>query len=392
MAQAAVDLARRYHFSEDAIAHLDRVYGAEVEEVLKALKRPAERYYFRANRLKLEPAQLAERLRRMGLQVQLDRGVPEALFVHVDGPRTVPSRDKAVVVDKFAAESVLQGAHVYAPGVVNCRKLRVGEVVSVVDEYGQLVGNGIARMDETEILRLRSGLAIEVTEPLYRAPSFRGMKEFEEGLLYPQSLPAMATSLTLDPQPGETIVDIGSSPGGKATHMAALMGNQGTVLAVDRNAEKIERLVETTQRLGAKIIRPVCADGRYLDKDYSFKADRVCIDVSCSSLGVRPKLFEEATSQEIQALAAYQRQFLPVAHRLLKDGGVLVYSTCTLTLEEDEEMVGEALRIGFDLDEAPRMYTLGNSAPFLEGGEVLQRFRPDKDAGPGYFIARLRRR
>lgn len=363
-----------------------------MEDVLRALKRPAGRYYFRANRLKVEPTRLVERLWERGLQVQFDEEVPEALFLHVDGPRTIIPREKKVEVDKFTAESALQGAHVYAPGIVNCKRLRKGDIVSVVDEYGQVVGNGIARMGETEVLNLRKGLAIEFTDPIYGVPSFRGMEEFEAGLLYPHSLPAMATSLTLDPQPDETIIDIGSSPGGKATHMAALMGNRGTVLAVDRNMEKIARLKRTVDRLGAEIVRPLCADGRYLDRDYSFKADRVCVDVSCSSLGIRPKLFEKATTEEILALSSYQRQFLAVAHRVLKENGILVYSTCTLTLEENEEIVEHAVRIGFVVDEPPQMYSVGNSEGFLSGGEFVQRFRPDKDEGPGYFIARLRKR
>jgi len=386
------ELAEQYKFSVDVLLHLERVYGHELQSLIKALKRPGRRYYLRANSLKLSSGELAERLRRRGLDVRVDERIGEAIFMPVNGPRLVTPKQKKVRVDKFAAESALQGAHVYAPGVVDCRGLRMGDPVSIVDDYGQVVGNGIARMSETQILKFRKGLAVELTEPIYRVISLRGLEEFEEGLLYPQSLPAMATSLVLDPQPGETIVEIGSSPGGKATHMAALMGNKGNVLAVDRNMGKIATLSETARRLGARIVRPICADGRYVDRDYTLSADRVCIDVSCSSLGVRPKLYEKATSYEIRALANYQRQFLSVAKNILKGGGILVYSTCTLTLEENEEIVEGAVKMGFELDEPPRSYSSENSARFLRGGELLQRFRPDVDDGPGYFIARLRKR
>ncbi len=94
--------------------------------------------------------------------------IPEAAFTHVEGPFQIPDVKKRIVVDKFAAESVLQGAHVYAPAVLKCSKLHRGDEVAITDTHNQIVGAGVMRMSETEILTLRKGLAVEVTSPMYR--------------------------------------------------------------------------------------------------------------------------------------------------------------------------------------------------------------------------------
>lgn len=383
-------LEEQTKFSTDVVESLRSVYGDEVLKVVDALKTPGRKYYFRANTLKADPNELEKRLERRGLEVKAHATISEAFFVHVEGPFDVPVFEKKVKLDKFAAESVLQGAHVYAPGVKDCRKLKKGENVTLIDEFGQVVASGVARMSETEILRHRRGLAVEVISPRFRVPSFRELKEFADGLLYPQSLPAMLTSLVLDPQPGETVLDIGASPGGKTSHMSALMEGQGRILAVDRNVEKMASLRETLGRLGAKNVETITEDARYLDLHHpNLRVDRACVDVSCSSLGVRPKLFEKTTKLEIVALANYQKQFLKVASKILKRGGVLVYSTCTMTLEENEEIMEYAVsQCGFEAEEQDVF--LGSPGVRLSSStEFSQRFHPHIHDAPGYFIARM---
>ncbi|MBS7651105.1 hypothetical protein KEJ35_07160, partial [Candidatus Bathyarchaeota archaeon] len=114
-------------------------------------------------------------------------------------------------------ESVMQGAHVYAPAILKCSKIRRGDAVAITDIHGQIVGVGRMVMGESEILTYRRGLAVMVTSPLYRVPSMRETEEYKCGFLHPQSLPAIVTSRVLDPQPGETIIDLNCSPGGKLT-------------------------------------------------------------------------------------------------------------------------------------------------------------------------------
>lgn len=207
------ELARKYKFSLDSLSELYGVYREDIDEVVQSLKLPGRHYYFRVNTLKTTVDQIVKRLEENGLLVNRHPQIEEALYFEVESSKPVMTFEKKVVVDKFTAESVLQGAHVYAPGIRKCQGLREGNNVTVIDDQGQVVGAGIARMSENSILALRQGLAIEVTFPLFRVPSLREMPEYEQGLVYPQSLPAILTSRILDPQPDETIVDLNCSPG-----------------------------------------------------------------------------------------------------------------------------------------------------------------------------------
>lgn len=195
----------------------------------------------------------------------------------------------------------------------------------------------------------------------------------------------------LDPQKGDTVVDMCAAPGGKTLHMAQLMECQGTIYAFDNSEKKMATLRSDATSLGACNIRALCSDSRYLDRDHpQVRADRVLVDPPCSALGVRPKLYEETTVQEIMGCVQYQKQFLGVAHRIAVRGGVIVYSTCTLTLRENEDMVRFAVdELGLEPEGQP--IVLGEGG--VGGGTLskVQRFSPDLLEMPGYFIARFRK-
>jgi len=370
---------------------LRKVYGETLNEVLRAMVKPPASYHVRANTLKISPGELAARLKASGLKVSQHPVIEEALAIPVEGPNPVPDHPLKVVVDKFTAESVMVGAHVYAPGVSRCHGLRRGSTVSILSPRGHLVGAGTAEMSESEILTFRVGLAVKVTNPLYKAPSLRESVEYHEGLLYPQSLPSMATVRILNPQPGETIVDLNCAPGGKLSHICQLTKGKAEIYGFDRSSRKIEATRQTLARLGCGNVKLVEADSRYVDKDFpEVKADRVLVDPPCSALGVTPKLYSGKTAEEIRALAQYQRQFLKAAAKIVKPGGVVVYSVCTITLEECEETAKFALECGLK-PEAPPVSLGTPGLRLFDGAEFFQRFHPHLH-GFGYFIARFRRR
>lgn len=384
-------LAERYSVTQDVVKALLRVYGSfdEVEAVLDSVGKAPSRYYLRVNTLKTSPNEVVESLREKGVDVCRDERLSEALWTRILGPNELPELDKRIVVDKFCAEAVAQGASVYAPGIKMCRGLRRGDTILVVDPKGRAVAVGVAAMGEREVLERRRGLAIKTILSLYSIPSVMELEEYKLGLVYPQTLPAMVVSHVLDPQPGETILDMCASPGGKTGHIAMLMQNKGVILAVDRRRGKIEKFVENMRRLGVSIARPIVADSRYLDLEFpNLSADRVLVDPPCSAIGTRPKLFDETTYRRISALSNYQKQFLKVASKVVRRGGIVVYSTCTLTIEENEEVVRYAVEeCGLELDEQPLF--IGSRG--LAGFDECQRFHPHVHDTPGFFIVRFRK-
>lgn len=361
-----------------------------MEQVVRSLKIPSQRYFLRVNTLKTTPEDLISRFQSRNIELHRFDPIPEAVFTHVEGPFQIPNVMKRIVVDKFAAEAILQGAHVYAPAVLKCSKLHRGDVVAITDIHNQVVGAGVMRMSETEILTLRMGLAVEVTSPLYRGLSLRETEEYAEGLLYPQSLPAMVTSRVLDPHPGETIVDLNCSPGGKLSHISQLMQNAGRVIGVDRNPKKIEIARRNIQRLGCSNVTLISHDARYLDIDYpDLKADKCLVDPPCSALGLAPKLYVDISERSIRNLADYQRQFLGEASRITKDAGSIVYSVCTVTRQECEEVARYGVeKLGLKLAEQKLSLGEGGLEGFEDEASLLQRFDPRKH-GIGYFIARF---
>ena len=388
--QATPSLERR--FSADVIANVREIFADEWEVVLEDLTKPVRTYCVRCNTHKIKPAYLRNRLQRKYPRISMCSEVPEALAIPIDGPFHIPVSDRLIVVDKHTAESVLEGAHVYGPGILRCDTVRPGDLVTVISEFGEALASGKALMTTNEILTFRKGLAIQVTHHRFHGPQIRELPEFSDGLLYPQSLCAMITSRVLEPQSGEIIVDMNCAPGGKLCHLSQLMNDNGIVLGFDRNAEKIAQSRETVANLGCRNVVLSVHDSRYLDTDFpDLKVDRVLIDPPCSALGLRPKVYDFTTQERIEHLAAYQKQFIKCASKLVKPGGIIVYSVCTFTSGECEKVVEYAekecnLRI---VEQRPFLGSKGLST-LANSASHCQRFHPHLH-NAGYFIAKFER-
>ena len=202
----------------------------------------------------------------------------------------------------------------------------------------------------------------------------------------------MATVRVLDPKPNETIVDLNCAPGGKLSHISQMMNNSGKVLGFDRNSQKIDQVRQNVTILGCKNVVLGIHDSRYLNDDFSgLKADRVLIDPPCSALGLRPKVHDFTTLDRVGHLADYQKQFIKSASRIVKPGGVIVYSVCTLTPQECEQAVKFAeqecaLRV---VEQKPILGSEGLSR-YWPTGVACQRFHPHIHE-IGYFIAKFQR-
>ena len=167
---------------------------------------------------------------------------------------------------------------------------------------------------------------------------FKDISGNEEGLFTVQDESSAFVAIVVDPKPKEIIIDLCAAPGGKTTHLSELMGNSGQIFAVDRNKARLKLVKENYKRLGLTNIQLIHADGCNLTLEQ--KADRILLDAPCTGTGViskRPDLRYHRMSQDLDKLVRLQRQLLTNAASLIKSGGVLVYSTCSLEPEENVE-------------------------------------------------------
>ena len=217
-----------------------------------------------------------------------------------------------------------------------------------------------------------------------------GTPEWEAGLFMPQSRAAMTVSRLLAPEPGQRVLDLCAAPGGKTTHLAALMGDSGSVLAVERHPGRAEALRKTARRMGATCVEVRCEDAAAVGFEGEF--DRVLVDPPCSDLGTlasRPDARWRKSADQVQRLATTQSAILAAGARALRPGGVLVYSTCTISPAENEQVVDAFLGANPDFGAED----LSRELPVWQhpGVPAYAQTLPHRDGTEGFFIARLRR-
>jgi 16S rRNA (cytosine967-C5)-methyltransferase len=178
---------------------------------------------------------------------------------------------------------------------------------------------------------------------------------FDEGLFSIQDESTAIPCLLLAPKTGETVLDLCAAPGGKTGYLTQLMQDSGKVLAVDRNPKRMDLVKQNIKRLRLNSVLPIIADGTNF---VCRKVDKILLDAPCSGLGVlakRADLRWKRQLKDIYHIKRLQRALLENASKLLKKGGVLVYSTCTLEPEENEDVVKEFLENNedFELENGP---------------------------------------
>jgi 16S rRNA (cytosine967-C5)-methyltransferase len=223
-------------------------------------------------------------------------------------------------------------------------------------------------------------------------PAVSDLPFFREGLYAIQDEASQLVTTILGPRPGETILDACAAPGGKTTHMAQRMGNEGKIYALDLTAEKLKWIEEGCRRLGVTMVNRIRGDARReIPVPGGTGFDRILADVPCSGFGTlrrNPDLKWRKGTEDILRLRDLQLSILNNVSGYLSPRGTLVYSTCTVFHEENEDVVEEFLSHHPEFRSDPIDKVLPEScAPFIKGG-YFKSF-PRGDGMDGFFAARL---
>ncbi len=233
------------------------------------------------------------------------------------------------------------------------------------------------------------GVVLQDPPPTSELPFLR------EGLYMIQDEASQLITSVVDPKPGERILDACAAPGGKTTHMAQTMEDRGEIYALDLSRGKLDRIEEMCQRLGIKIVKTVKGNAAVsLPVSNGFEFDRVLADVPCSGFGTlrkNPDLKWKRGEKDIRRLSELQLSILNHLAVYVKEGGVLVYSTCTVFHEENEDVVERFLNEHpeFELDRMEKVLP-EKLHLFIRNGYF--KTSPPQNEMDGFFAARLVKR
>ena len=259
--------------------------------------------------------------------------------------------------------------------------------------------NTLAAAEEAIVQKLEAeGVKIEKAEPLKFTYKIGEMKKplntlpsYKEGLFYIQDKASCFAAEAADPKPGNVVFDVCAAPGAKTTYLAQLMHNEGSIGSVDFSNRRMKVWKKETARMGTKIAEPVIADA-CAPLPFNMQADLVVLDPPCTSTGVfakQPSAKWRLRPKSIEKMAAIQWKMINSCAEKVAAGGALTYSTCSITVEENEMIIERFLKWHpeFTLAEiAPKI-----GLPGLRGLTKCQRLYPHLHQCNGFFIAKLQK-
>lgn len=264
---------------------------------------------------------------------------------------------------------------------INTLKTTVTTVAASFREFGFSVEPGNFVNEALHLRAIRSDLS--------------SLDHYQRGEFQVQDEASQLIAHLLQPQPGERILDACAGLGAKSTHLAQLMENQGEIIALDNQGWKLSRLMENAQRLAVSCIEPLEIDLLELESSgEELFFDRILLDAPCTGLGVlrrNPDIKWKVRPKDFRRLHLVQIQMLKRLAPLLKPGGVLLYATCTVASEENEETVqGFLSEHPHYQPESVRPYLPPGGAGMVNRNGALQTW-PHRHGTDGFFAARLRR-
>jgi NOL1/NOP2/sun family putative RNA methylase len=250
----------------------------------------------------------------------------------------------------------------------------------------------------------KDGAAIAFQTPREHREQLTHSSTIDAGKIYVQNLSSMLAPIVLDPQPGETILDLAAAPGGKTTQIAQMMNNQGVLSAVEAVRNRMFKLQANLQRCQVKIAKTYLTDGRSVGRKTPERFDRVLLDAPCSSEArfhlSKPVSWANWSPRKIRESARKQFGLLKAAIHATKVGGRIIYCTCSFSPEENERIIHKALnKFGSAVEVVPIELPINNwiegltefdSKPFDEQVSRCRRIIPN-ELMDAFFIASIRK-
>ncbi|EGT5617549.1 16S rRNA (cytosine(967)-C(5))-methyltransferase RsmB [Clostridium perfringens] len=280
---------------------------------------------------------------------------------------------------KEDALRILRGLNTvpYVTVRVNTCKADYDEVYERLEEEGYDIEEGAF---SPEAIIIKKGSAIEKN------------KLYQEGLITVQDESAMLVAPLFDLKGDEQVMDLCSAPGTKATHIGELMMNKGKVVAFDIHDHKLALIKENIDRLGLTNVEVELGDATKINSKYINWADRILLDVPCSGLGIirkKPEIKWNKKNNDLTEVVKVQKEILKNAWNYLREGGELVYSTCTLNKKENEEVIDWFVERNSDCEVEKVFLGKADNVVYNDNGSVT--ILPNKYMD-GFFIAKLKKK
>ncbi|NPD89378.1 MAG: methyltransferase domain-containing protein [Asgard group archaeon] len=353
---------------------------------------PMEEYTLHVYKDETKIDEILQALQRNKFQASIHNEYSNLIICSPNGPFKLDSQPnlKKIVVDTKASEMIYQGADIYVPGVKRANKVKQGDTVQIVNQQNIHVANAEAQMNYKEMLENRKGLAAKNLQSPYVVPSIEQLN-LDDLSIYFQSFPAYLTCLNLEPKTDERILDCCAAPGNKTIHLSEIAGNKARIVAVDRSKNRLRKLSDKINKFRIKNIEITSGDIIELSKKWNVKFDKILIDPPCTALGLRPRLSIKTTKDSIKSMSRYQKAIFHACNKLIKPQGEIIYSTCTISREENEEVIEYANeKLNFETIE--QKYRHSDYASVVEDLKYpVQRFIPGIHKTLGYFIAKMRK-
>ena len=198
------------------------------------------------------------------------------------------------------------------------------------------------------------------------------------------------TALVLNPSSGENILDSCSSPGGKATYLAEIMKNEGNIVAWDIHEHRTKLVEQNAKRLGIKIISTKVEDASIYKEEYKSKFDKILLDVPCLGIGVlkrKPDIKWQKSKEDIEEISKIQFNILNTCSKYLKEGGELVYSTCSILKKENRNLIEKFLSKNSNFELKKLKLKEKFFLDYLVDDKFLEVYQNEKT--DGFFICKL---